>query len=74
MNEYVENKNILHRLTFNYFGDLPTVVLILGLTISIFSHYHTIMYNYYDIKKQQITYKNSEKIRGMIIPILITII
>ena len=68
MNEYVENKNILHRLTFNYFGDLPTVVLILGLTISIFSHYHTIMYNYYDIKKQQITYKNSEKIRGMIIP------
>ena len=61
-----DNEDIIQNIMFNYVGNYQTGVVLIGLLISVFSHLHSISYNYYDVKKAQIADK-SGKMEGMII-------
>ncbi len=66
----IKNKNdgedVIQNIMFEYVGNYQTGGLLIGLLISVFSHLHSISYNYYDVKKAQIADK-SGKMEGMII-------
>ena len=59
-------EDIIENIMFDYVGSYQTGGVLIGLLISVFSHLHSISYNYYDGKKAQIADK-SGKIEGMII-------